>query len=138
MDALGRAVAAVTAGAAEPDPDRAVRAFRAVDEYVLDAFRVTRSFGGGEGEWLAERIRRTVARAGGHLVAGTAGGAGPRAALAIDEARAALAESRFYLYLARRLGVLELRQYRALALRHDSALAETQRLAPPAPAARAP
>lgn len=138
MDALGRSVAAIAGAAPEADPDRAVRAFRAVDDYVLDAFRVTRSFGSGEGEWLAEQIRRTVARAGGHLVAGTAGGPGPRASAAIEDARAALAESRFYLYLARRLGVLDLRQYRMLAGRHDSALAETQRLGGPAGAPRAP
>ena len=44
--------------------------------------------------------------------------------LQIERARRALFEGRYYLYLARRFGLIDARRYRAIAVRQDSALRE--------------
>jgi hypothetical protein len=59
----------------------------------------------------------------------------------LERARVALVEGRYYLYLARRFGLLDPKRYRALTSRQDAALRELQALlkAPTAgPRARAP
>ena len=90
-----------------------VDAFRAVDAFAVDAWKVARQMARGDGDALSAELRAQVARCGGALLASQH-----------DEARDALARCRFALYLARRLGLLDLRAYRALSLRGDAAARE--------------
>jgi hypothetical protein len=102
--------------------DRRLRAFRATDAFALEVIVASRALDRGEGAGLARDIRTVAARCGGALVAATSGAAASRETL--EGARAGLFEIRYYLYLARRLGFLDLRRYRDLAARQDAALRE--------------
>ena len=106
--------------------DPRMSAFKATDAFTVEAYRET---GRVKNAGLAGEIRRTVIRSGGALVAASAsapGGALERKHL--ERARSSLAEGRYYLYLARRFGVLDPRRYRALTLRQDAAARELQQL----------
>lgn len=110
---------------ADSETGRRVRAFRATDHFALAAYQVARTFARPEGDELAREIRRAVARSGGALVA---------AASAVDEnsatrrsletAHRGLLEIRYFLYLARRLGCIDLKRYRQLTTLQDAALRE--------------
>ncbi len=113
----------------EPPGERRLRAFRATDAFALEAYRAAIGLSRSDGESLGVEIRRAVARSGGALVAAACspvGGEGERRCL--EAARAALAEARYFLYLARRLGVLDLKRYRALSAQQDAALREVDAL----------
>ena len=115
-----------------PPTNAKLRAFRATDEFTLEAFRAARRLKTGDGEGLAQEIRRTAAQSGGAVVAATSsppGGEVERRFL--ETARHGLVEGRYYLYLARRLGLLDLRRYRGLAARQDAALKEVEALLSP-------
>jgi four helix bundle protein len=123
----------------EPDSDRRLRAFRATDAFALEAFQAVRALGKSEGEMLAREIRRVAARSGGSLVAASAappGGDAQRRGLEV--ARSGLLEVRYYLYLARRLGFLDIKRYRSLVTQQDAALREVEALLEPAPDPTAP
>jgi len=105
--------------------ERRLKAFRAADEFAVEAFRATRGFSSGDGGVLAAEIRRATVRAGGALVAAS-WGPGEERSLAV--ARSGLLEARYYLSLARRLGLLEARSYRHLGTRQDAALRELEAL----------
>ena len=112
-------------GTGEPHAARRLRAFRAADAFALAVWQDARSFARPEGALLAEEIRRTVARAGGSLVAAASLDASePEARRAAATAHAGFLEVRYYLYLARRLGCLDLKRYRHLAHLQDAALGE--------------
>lgn len=106
-------------------PERRLKAFRAADEFAVEAFRATRGFASADGGVLAAEIRRATVRAGGALVAASWGEAEERALLSV---RSGLLEARYYLSLARRLGFLDARSYRHLAVRQDAALRELEAL----------
>jgi len=109
----------------ETDGARRVRAFRATDHFVLAAWQAARGFARGDGEALAGEIRRNVARSGGALVAAsTASDTDPAARQSIAAAHQGLLEIRYFLYLARRLGCLDLKKYKQLASLQDAALRE--------------
>lgn len=124
MDALSEGAHGPAAG--EPRASRRVRAFRATDHFALAVWQEVRAFTRAEGETLAGEIRRTVARAGGALVAASGDGEGPSdgGRGAVASAHAGLLEIRYYLYLARRLGCLDLKRYRQLTTLQDAALRE--------------
>lgn len=110
---------------------RRVRAFRATDHFVLAVYQAVRSFARPEGEDLGREIRRAVARSGGALVAAaSAREDGAAAHRALETAHQGLLEIRYYLYLARRLGCLDLKRYRQLATLQDAALRELAALLP--------
>lgn len=114
--------------------ERRLCAFKAADAFAVEAFRAARSLGGSVGAALAEEIRRTVVRSGGAIVAASTsqtGGSGERHHL--DRARALLAEGRYYLHLARRFGLLDLKIYRALTVRQEAALRELNAILPDNP-----
>jgi hypothetical protein len=90
-----------------------VDAFRAVDAFAVDAWKVARQLARGDGDALSLELRAQVARCGGALLASR-----------VEEASEALARCRFALCLARRLGLLDLRAYRALSVRGDAAARE--------------
>ena len=105
--------------------DRRVRAFRATDAFALEVHRLPSRRVGGSPSDVLEAIRRVALRSGGALVAAasnSAGGGDERRLLI--RARVELSEGRYYLYLARRLGLLDARHYRGLTARHDAALRE--------------
>lgn len=133
-------------GLAQPAPGGAERvsggrldAFRATDAFAMAAVKTAAELARSPCPELAVEIRRLVLRGGGALVAASCvpgGGDGERTLLA--EARDRLAEARYALYLARRLGALDLRKYRILAAQQDAALREVAALLSPASGARRP
>jgi hypothetical protein len=128
---VSRAEAAPFPGAGAGS-ERRLRAFRALDAFALEAYQAARLVRQGDGEALAAEIGRAVARAGGAFVAACvhdAGSAAERDALAA--ARARLVEGRYPVYLARRLGLFDVRRYRSIAARHDAALREIDALLRP-------
>jgi len=126
MDAvIDRAGSAPTTPAAE----RRVRAFRATDHFAVAVWQAVRTFGKPEGESLAREVRRSVARSGGALVAAASAAEGDEGARrALESAHQGLLEIRYFLYLARRLGCLDLKKYRELATLQESALREVASL----------
>jgi four helix bundle protein len=113
-------------------------AFRATDAFVVDAYGISRWFKGNSDRGLAGEIRRVALASGGSLVAASGsepGGEDERRHLL--RARSALIEGRYYLYLARRFGLLDLRRYRALAQRQDAAVREIDAVLNPAGRSRA-
>jgi len=122
--------------------DRRVRAFKATDAFVIEAYRITTALEGPSGRDLAREIRRIVTRCGGALVAASTAGAREDSELRdLEAACRSLAEGRYYLYLARRLGLIDVTRYRALMARHDAASRELEHaigLSRPNPRARDP
>lgn len=105
--------------------DRRMSAFKATDAFAVDAYGITRWIKGGSAAGLAAEIRRTAVESGGAVVAASAADpGGEQERRHLQRARAALIEGRYYLYLARRFGLLDLKRYRALTLRQDAALRE--------------
>ena len=102
--------------------ERRVRAFKATDVFVVETFRVATSLEGTAGRDLACAIRAIVVACGGALVAASESRSGERRWL--STAHEKLAEARYCLYLARRLGMIDLTRYRALSGRHDAATRE--------------
>lgn len=107
-------------------PNRA-RTFRSVDHFTLETFKAARSMEQRAGRDLARELRRLCSASGGALVAasGFAMGAEEERKL-LASSRAWLMEARYYLYLARRLGLLEHRRYRQLTGFQDSAVREIE------------
>ncbi len=116
--------------------DRGLGAFRATDGFAVEAYRAAAAL---RGDALAGEIRRTAIAAGAAVVAASAAAPGSGAAAEhLDRAREALIEGRYFLYLARRFGLLDARQYRSLSLRQDSALREIEAYRAAPPRGRAP
>ena len=110
---------------AVPAGERRVRAFRATDHFALAVWQAVRGFGKPEGESLAREIRRSVARSGGSLVAAASAREGDESARgALQNAHQGLLEIRYFLYLARRLGCLDLKRYKELSTLQEAALRE--------------
>ncbi len=108
-----------------PEGERRVRAFRVTDQFALAAWQAARSFAKPEGESLAREIRRSVARSGGCLVAAASAPPGDDAGRrSLESAHSGLLEIRYFLYLARRLGCLDLKKYKELAHLQEAALRE--------------
>ena len=98
--------------------------FRAIDAYTIEAYRLAGSMPRRpEAAEIGAEIRRSAARTGAAVVAGTAT-EGDSERRWFDQARGALAEGRYYLYLARRFGLIDSRSYRAVAVRLDAAMKE--------------
>lgn len=117
--------------------DRRIRAFRATDAFAVEAYRLAAPPGTTHSALIRE-IRRVAVRSGGALVAASArfpGGASERVLL--ERARDEMIEGRYYLYLARRLGLLDVKHYRGLAARQDAALRELETLLKPVETANA-
>ena len=102
MDALGR--------------DPRLRAFKATDSFAIEAYKISRTVAGSSHAGLVSEIRRTALRSGGALVAASArrpGGVEERRLF--ERARSDLIEGRYYLSLARRMGLIDLKRYRGLS-----------------------
>ena len=105
--------------------ERRVRAFRATDQFALAAWQAVRAFTRPEDETLAQEIRRAVARSGGALVAAASAQEGDaEGQRALERAHSGLLEIRYFLYLARRLGCLDLKRYKDLSTLQEAALKE--------------
>lgn len=108
---------------------RHVRAFRATDAFALEAYRVAQTLNAAADPALVREIRRTAVRSGAAVVAASVtepGGETERRLL--EQARSDLIENRYYLYVARRTGLLDLKRYRGLAARQDVALRELEEM----------
>ena len=116
---------------ADAEGERRVRAFRATDHFVLTVYQAVRGFTRPEGEDLGREIRRAVARSGGALVAAASSrGDDEDSRRALASAQRSLLEIRYFLYLARRLGCIDLKRYRQLSTLQDAALRELAALLP--------
>jgi len=112
--------------------DPRLRAFRATDAFALEVYRVARTLRVSDHGELVDEMRRTAVRSGGAPVAASAsppGGLDERRLL--ERARRVLIESRYYIYLARRIGILDVKLYRGLTGRQDIALRELDGLLTP-------
>lgn len=108
--------------------DGRMLAFRATDAFAVEAYRASGAMV-RRANPLAGEIRRLAVTSGGAVVAASAseaGGSEERGHL--KRARAALLEGRYYLYLARRFGLLDLRRYHSLTVRQDAAMREIDRM----------
>ena len=104
------------------DGARRRRAFRVADGFALAAWGAVRRLVGTEGTLLASEVRLRIGRAGASLL--TASSAAPGSAeelRGLRDARNGLLEARYLLYLARRIGALDLKVYRRLTAAHDAA-----------------
>lgn len=113
---------------------RHLRAFRATDAFAVETYRVANAVNAAIDPGLVRSLREAAARSGASLVAATAAGEDRIAQRGlVERARIELLESRYFLYLARRIGVLGVKHYRNLASRHDVALREIEAMleAPP-------
>jgi four helix bundle protein len=111
--------------ATDSEAGRRIRAFRATDHFALAAYQAVRGFSRPEGDELGREIRRSVARSGGALVsAASAREEDDAARRALETAHRSLLEIRYFLYLARRLGCIDLKRYRQLSTLQDAALRE--------------
>jgi hypothetical protein len=98
------------------------RAFRTADGFAVEAWKATRRLSGVDGGSLADEIRRRVGRSGAALLAASASEPGSdHEAERLRAARDGLLQARYLLYLARRLGALDVAAYRRLTTVHDGA-----------------
>jgi hypothetical protein len=110
-----------------------------MDAFAVEAYQAVRPAAGQDADLLAREIRRAVARAGGAFVAACGAAAGSDSERAgLETARSGLLEAHYQIYLARRLGLSDLRRYRTIAARHEIALREIDALLAPPPAGREP
>lgn len=111
------------------DRERRLRAFRAADAFAIETWRACRALQAGGDPLLAREMRRAVAQGGAALVAASGSPRGaPEERRRLEEARGHLLAGRYFIYLARRTGQLDVRGYRGLAARQDSALREIEQL----------
>ena len=93
-----------------------LRAWTLVDELVLDVFVLTRKIAVQGYEDLPVALRASALQAALRVVHGVHGGS-VELAVCLRSALGTLAEFRYHLYLCRRLGLIDVRRYRAVALR---------------------
>lgn len=118
-----------------PPADSRVRAWGLLDELVQEVYRATRLFPAEEREGLVRAIRQSAVAAAVRLASTEV--PGPRGAeTGLCRAAARLSELRYYLYLARRLRLIESGTYRAVVARHDRAARFLDRLRRPPEHAR--
>jgi hypothetical protein len=99
-----------------PEGGDRLRAWTLVDELVLDVFVLTRKIAVQGYEDLPIALRGAALQAALKVVHGVHGGPS-ELAICARSALGTLAEFRYYLYLCRRLGLIDVRRYRAVALR---------------------
>jgi four helix bundle protein len=90
-----------------------------MDELVLDAYAMTRRTSADGWDDLPAAMRGAVLRAALRIVQGVHTASGEGFDHSLRAALGTLAEYRYYLYLARRLGLIDLRRYRAACARHE-------------------
>ena len=99
-----------------PEAGERLRAWTLVDELVLDVFVLTRKIATQGYEDLPAALRASALQAALKVVHGVHGGPS-ELATCVRSALGTLAEFRYHLYLSRRLGLIDVRRYRAVALR---------------------
>ena len=97
-----------------------LRAWTLVDELVLDVFVLTRKIAVQGYEDLPVALRGAALQAALKVVQGVHGGPA-ELAVCVRSALGTLAEFRYHLYLCRRLGLIDVRRYRAVTLRLEKA-----------------
>jgi four helix bundle protein len=120
-----------------PPADPRVRAWGLLDELVQEVYRATRLFPAEERDGLVRALRQSAVAAAVRLASAAPSRPGaPDGALL--RAMARLSELRYYLYLARRLRLIESGTYRAVVARHERAARYLERLRGPSGEARRP
>ncbi len=95
-----------------------LRAWTVMDELVLEVFAMTRRHSAEIPEDLPAALRGVAVRAALKIVQGLRL-RGAESLVPLRSALGILAELRYYLYLARRLGLIDLRRYRGACARHE-------------------
>src|SRR5437867_379211 len=95
-----------------------LRAWTLADELVLEICSMTRKSPAGEPQDLPLALRATAMRSAIRVVQGVHG-SGKDFEVCLRSALGSLAELRYYLYLARRLNLIDLRRYRIVCQRHE-------------------
>lgn len=103
------------------DASEKTRAWTLTDELVLEVYAMTRRPSSPGPEDLMTSLRGCAVRAAMKIVQGVHGSKGDLGAC-LRSALCSLAELRYYVYLARRLGVIDLRRYRTACGRHERAV----------------
>lgn len=97
-----------------------VRAWAMVDELVLDVYAMTRKIPSEEPTELPAALRAAALRSAVRIVQGLHG-RGADFVIGLQASLGSLAELRYCLYLAKRLGLIDLRRYRAVCARLEKA-----------------
>ena len=95
-----------------------LRAWTLVDELVQEVHAMTRKLPSEQHQDMPALLRQSVLRAALGIVQGM-NGSGEEFDSALRSTIGSLSEFRYYLYLSKRLGVIEIRRYRGVCLRHD-------------------
>jgi hypothetical protein len=103
-----------------PEGGERLRAWTLVDELVLDVFVLTRKITVQGYEDLPLALRGAAIQAALKVVHAVHGGPS-ELTVCTRAALGALAEFRYHLYLCRRLGLIDVRRYRAVGLRLEKA-----------------
>ena len=114
-----------------------LRAWTLVDELVLEIYGMTRRIPAEGPADLPAAMRGSVVRSALRIVQGVHG-RGSDFDESLHAALGSLAELRYYLYLARRLGLIDLRRYRASCAQHERVQKFLRALLPEAAARSAP
>lgn len=105
--------------------DPKMRAFRAADAFAIEIWQLAASISSSAPRSLVDAIRCSAMHCGGALVAASADESDGEAQRdQLTRARRELLEGRYYLSLARRLGLIDARRYRAVVSRQDVAFKE--------------
>src|ERR1043166_4470970 len=97
-----------------------LRAWTAVDELVLDICTMTKSLAAHGHEDVPATLRGLAIKSALRTTLAVQG-RGSEYGTSLRAALTALGELRYFLYLARRLGLIEARRYRAACVRHERA-----------------
>lgn len=97
------------------------RAWTLTDELVLEIYTMTHRHASTAPNDLVGSLRGSAVRAAMNIIQG-AQGRKEDLAPCLQAALGSLAETRYYIYLARRLGVIDVRRYRSACARHDRAV----------------
>jgi four helix bundle protein len=102
------------------DGREAMKAWTLVDELVVEIHAMTRRTPDDRFEDLAAALRAVGVRTALKIVQGLNAQASERPE-AFRSALSLLAEMRYHLYLSRRLGLIDLRRYKSVCLKHERA-----------------
>lgn len=103
-----------------PDSELRIRAWTATDELVVELHAMTRHPSPHGASEIPNALRATAIRAA-LALARAVQSQGQEVDLGVRASLTALAELRYHMYLARRLGAIDLRQYRGACARHERA-----------------
>lgn len=98
-----------------------VRTWRLVDDLTLRVFEMANSLPHGERDCLSRQIRETAALCGAAVAEWAGGKKGREEYSTLKRSHSLMISLRYYIYLARRLNLIEQKQYAGLIQKHEAA-----------------